>query len=223
MALNVARESRKARATRARAIARGLARAYPDARCELDYRSPWELVVATILSAQCTDKMVNRVTPALFARFPTAKALAAADPADVETLIKPTGFFRQKTRAIQAVARAIDGEFKGRVPDTMDALTVLPGIGRKTANVVLGTAFGQPAIFVDTHVKRLANRLGLTIESDPVRIEHDLGQLLPAKAWTVFAHRMIHHGRQVCFARKPRCSVCQVARWCPRIGVATSA
>jgi len=160
VALNVARESRKARATRARAIARGLAKAYPDAWCELDYRSPWELLIATILSAQCTDKMVNRVTPVLFAQFPTAKALAAADPARVEAFIKPTGFFRQKTRAIQAVARAIAGEFKGRVPDSMEALTALPGIGRKTANVVLGTAFGQPAIFVDTHVKRLANRLG---------------------------------------------------------------
>jgi endonuclease-3 len=222
VALNVARESRKARATRARAIARGLAKAYPDAWCELDYRSPWELLIATILSAQCTDKMVNRVTPVLFAQFPTAKALAAADPARVEALIKPTGFFRQKTRAIQAVARAIAGEFKGRVPDSMEALTALPGIGRKTANVVLGTAFGQPAIFVDTHVKRLANRLGLTVEDDPVRIEHDLGQLLPAKDWTLFAHRLIHHGRQVCFARKPRCTACQVARWCPRIGVTGS-
>ena len=223
MALNVARESRKARATRARAIARGLAKAYPDAWCELDYRSPWELVIATILSAQCTDKMVNRVTPALFAAFPTPDALAAADPARVEVLIKPTGFFRQKTRSIQAVARAIAGDFGGEVPDTMEALTALPGIGRKTANVVLGTAFGQPAIFVDTHVKRLANRLGLTIDDDPVRIERDLGLLLPAKSWTLFAHRLIHHGRQVCFARKPRCSTCQVARWCPRIGVTASA
>src|SRR5262249_52045437 len=159
----------------------------------LDYHSPWELVVATILSAQCTDKMVNRVTPKLFAQLATPGALAAADPARVEALIKPTGFFRQKTRAIQAVARAVDGELHGRVPDTMEALTALPGIGRKTANVVLGTAFGQPAIFVDTHVKRLANRLGLTIEGDPVKIEHDLMQLLPPKAWTHFAHRLIHH------------------------------
>jgi endonuclease-3 len=204
-------------------VARALAKAYPDAWCELDYRSPWELVVATILSAQCTDKMVNRVTPTLFAQLPTPDALADADPARVEALIKPTGFFRQKTRAIQAVARVIAGELHGRVPDTMEALTALPGIGRKTANVVLGTAFGQPAIFVDTHVKRLANRLAFTIESDPVRIEHDLTQLLPAKDWTLFAHRMIHHGRQVCFARKPRCSACPVARWCPRVGVAASA
>ncbi len=219
MALNVARESRKARATRARAIARGLARAYPDAWCELDHRSPWELVVATILSAQCTDKMVNRVTPALFAAYRTPRDLAAADPARVESLITRTGFFRQKTRSIQAVARSVSTEHAGRVPDTMDGLTALPGIGRKTANVVLGTAFGQPAIFVDTHVKRLANRLGLTVESDPVRIERDLQQLLPAKEWTRFAHRMIHHGRRICAARKPRCDVCPVVRWCPRVGV----
>jgi endonuclease-3 len=223
VALNVARESRTARATRARAIARGLAKAYPDAWCELDYRSPWQLVVATILSAQCTDKMVNKVTPGLFKAWSTPAALAAADPARVEALIKPTGFFRQKTKSIQAVARAVAGEYRGKVPDTMDALTALPGIGRKTANVVLGTAFGQPAIFVDTHVKRLANRLGLTVESDPVRIEADLQQLLPEKEWTRFAHRLIHHGRRICVARKPRCSECPVARWCPRIGVTASA
>ena len=222
MALNVARESRAARRTRAGAIVRGLKRAYPDAWCELDYRNPWQLVVATILSAQSTDKMVNRVTPALFAKFPTPAALAAADPARVEALIKPTGFFRQKARSIQRVARAIAEEHGNTVPDSMEALVALPGIGRKTANVVLGTAFGQPAIFVDTHVKRLANRLGLTVESDPERIERDLQALLPPKDWTLFAHRLIHHGRRVCAARKPRCGECQIARWCPRIGVAGS-
>jgi endonuclease-3 len=219
VALNIARETRTARKTRARAIARALARAYPDAWCELDYRDAWQLVVATILSAQCTDKMVNRVTPALFAEFPTPAALAAAAPARVEALIKPTGFFRQKTRAIQKVARAIAEEHGNQVPDSMEALVALPGIGRKTANVVLGTAFGRPAIFVDTHVKRLANRLGLTVEDDPDRIERDLQALLPPKDWTRFAHRLIHHGRRVCAARRPRCSECQVARWCPRIGV----
>ena len=223
MALNVARESRAARAKRARAIARALAKAYPDAWCELHYRTPWELVIATILSAQCTDKMVNRVTPSLFAEWPTPADLAAAESSRVEALIKPTGFFRQKTRAIQAVARAIAGEHHGRVPDTMKSLTALPGIGRKTANVVLGTAFGQPAIFVDTHVKRLSNRLGLTVESDPDRIERDLQSLLPPRGWTCFAHRLIHHGRRICVARKPRCSECPVARWCPRIGVAAFA
>jgi endonuclease-3 len=223
VALNVARESRATRATRARAIARGLAKAYPDAWCELRHRSPWELLVATILSAQCTDKMVNQVTPTLFAELPTPGALAAASPAQVEALVKPTGFFRQKTKAIQGVARAVAERHRGRVPRDMEELTALPGVGRKTANVVRGTAFGQPAIFVDTHVKRLANRLGLTVESDPDRIERDLQQLLPPREWTRFAHRLIHHGRRICAARTPRCSQCAVARWCPRIGVATSA
>jgi endonuclease-3 len=223
VALNVARESRAARATRARAIARALARTYPDAWCELTYHSPWELVIATILSAQCTDKMVNQVTPTLFKEWPTAAALADATPARVERVIKSTGFFRQKTKSILAVARAVAGTHGGRVPDTMEELTALPGIGRKTASVVLGTAFGQPAIFVDTHVRRLSNRLGLTVESDPDRIERDLKALLPAKEWTRFAHRMIHHGRRVCIARKPRCSACTVARWCPRIGVTAAA
>ena len=221
--LNVARESTPARRLRARAIARGLARTYPDAWCELDYRSPWELLVATILSAQCTDKMVNQVTPALFAEFPTPGALGAADPSRIEELVKRTGFFRQKTKAIQAVARSVAGEHVGRVPDEMDALTRLPGVGRKTANVVLGTAFGRPAIFVDTHVRRLANRLGLTVEDDPDRIERDLQQLLPPREWTAFAHRLIHHGRRVCVARTPRCTRCAVRRWCPQIGVTTSA
>ena len=217
--LNVARENAAARKARARAIGRALARAYPDARCALDYRTPWELLVATILSAQCTDAMVNRVTPALFAELPTPAALAAAPPARVEELIKRTGFFRQKTKSIQATARAVAERHGGEVPDTMEVLTELPGIGRKTANVVLGTAFGQPAIFVDTHVRRLANRLGLTFEDDPDQIERDLQVLLPPKEWTVFAHRLIHHGRRVCVARKPRCETCPLLRWCPQIGV----
>jgi endonuclease-3 len=221
--LNIARESRAARAARARAIARGLARAYPDAWCALEHRTPWELLIATILSAQCTDKMVNTVIPALFAEFPGPKELAVAPSNRVEALIKRTGFFRQKTRSIQAVARAIANEHGGQVPASMDALTALPGIGRKTANVVLGTAFGEPAMFVDTHVRRLANRLGLTVEDDPVKIERDLQGLLPPREWTRFAHRMIHHGRQVCLARKPRCTRCPVERWCPRIGVTVAA
>ena len=217
--LNVAREPVAAKRKRALAIARGLERAYPDADCELDYRTPWQLLIATILSAQCTDKMVNQVTPSLFAAFPTPGALAEAPPAAVETLIKRTGFFRQKTKSIQGVARAVAERFAGRVPEEMDDLTQLPGVGRKTANVVRGTAFGKPAIFVDTHVRRLANRLGLTVSDDPVVIEQDLQALLPPRAWTAFAHRLIHHGRRVCAARKPRCSVCAVRRWCPQIGV----
>jgi len=220
--LNVAREPLAAKRKRALAIARGLERTYPDADCELDYQSPWQLLVATILSAQCTDKMVNQVTPALFSAYPTPDALAAAPAASVETLIKRTGFFRQKTKSIQGVARAVAESHAGRVPEDMDALTHLPGVGRKTANVVLGTAFGRPAIFVDTHVRRLANRLGLTISDDPVTIERDLQSLLPPRVWTAFAHRLIHHGRRVCVARKPRCSGCAVRRWCPQIGVTSA-
>ena len=217
--LNVARESRADRRTRARRIARALARTYPDAWCALKHRTPWELLVATILSAQCTDAMVNQVTPALFAELPTPQALADAPAARVETLIKRTGFFRQKTKSLRATARAVVEQHDGEVPASMDALCALPGIGRKTANVVLGTAFGQPAIFVDTHVRRLSNRLGLTVEDDPTKIERDLQALLPPAEWTAFAHRLIHHGRQICVARKPRCSVCPVSAWCPRIGV----
>lgn len=217
--LNVARETPAARRSRARAVARGLARAYPDAWCELHYRSPWELLVATILSAQCTDKMVNQVTPALFAAYPTAAALAGAPAADIEGLIKRTGFFRQKTKALQAMARVVAETHGGRVPEEMDALTHLPGVGRKTANVVRGTAFGLPAIFVDTHVRRLANRLGLTTSEDPDTIERDLQALLPPREWTAFAHRLIHHGRRVCMARTPRCSHCALLRCCPQIGV----
>jgi endonuclease-3 len=221
--LNVAREGEAARRKRARAIAAALARGYPDAWCALDFTTPWQLVVATILSAQCTDAMVNRVTPSLFAEFPTPADLAQASSTRVEELIKRTGFFRQKTKSIQATARAVAEEHGGEVPETMEALCTLPGVGRKTANVVRGTAFGKPAIFVDTHVRRVSNRLGLTFNDDPDKIERDLQALLPPRAWTAFAHRMIHHGRQVCIARKPRCSACTLARWCPRIGVTTSA
>jgi len=221
--LNVAREGTEGRRTRTRAIARALGRAYPDAWCALDYRNPWELLVATILSAQCTDAMVNRVTPALFAELPGPQALAGAQAGRVEELIKRTGFFRQKTRALQATARALIELHGGRVPDTLEALTALPGIGRKTANVVLGTAFGKPALFVDTHVRRLANRLGLTVDDDPDKIERALMQLLPPREWTAFAHRLIHHGRRLCVARKPRCSACPIEAWCPRIGVTVSA
>ena len=218
--LNVARETAPAKRLRAAATARGLAKTYPDADCELDYKSPWQLLVATILSAQCTDKMVNQVTPSLFATYPTSAALAEAPVPAVEALIKRTGFFRQKTKSIQGVARAVAADHGGEVPADMDVLTTLPGVGRKTANVVLGTAFGKPAIFVDTHVRRLANRLGLTVSDDPVVIEQDLQKLLPPREWTRFAHRLIHHGRRVCFARKPRCSGCALLRWCPQIGVA---
>jgi len=221
--LNVAREAAPAKRKRAMALARALARTYPDADCELDYKTPWQLLVATILSAQCTDKMVNQVTPELFATYPTPADLATAPAAKVETLIKRTGFFRQKTKSIQGVAHSVAETHGGSVPEDMGALTHLPGVGRKTANVVLGTAFGHPAIFVDTHVRRLANRLGLTVSDDPVQIEKDLQSLLAPRTWTATAHRLIHHGRRVCFARKPRCSGCALRRWCPQIGVTSAA
>jgi len=217
--LNLAREGLPARRKRAAKIARALARSLPDAWCALDHRNAFELLVATILSAQCTDAMVNQVTPALFRELPTPAALAAADPARVEELVKRTGFFRQKTKAIQATARALVEGHGGVVPEEMERLTTLPGVGRKTANVVRGTAFDLPAVFVDTHVRRVAVRLGLTREDDPDRIEKDIQALLPPRDWTRFAHRLIHHGRRVCVARRPRCSECVLSALCPRVGV----
>jgi len=219
MGLNVARESADDRKKRAHAIVRALARVHPEADCELKFRSPWELLVATILSAQCTDKMVNQVTPGLFKAYPNANRLAAAPLSRIETLIHRTGFFRQKAKSLRAVAQAVSNEHGGEVPEAMEVLTALPGVGRKTANVVRGTAFGRPAIFVDTHVRRLANRLALTVEDHPVRIERDLQQLLPKPRWTATAHRLIRHGRTVCGARAPRCDGCTLLRWCPQVGV----
>jgi endonuclease-3 len=199
-----------------------LEKTYPDADTELRYRNAYELVVATILSAQCTDKMVNEVTPALFEEFPDPASLARASERRVEALIRPTGFFRQKTKAIRGAARGVVDEFGGRVPADLEALVTLPGVGRKTASVVVGTAYGQPAVFVDTHVNRLANRLALTKNADPVAIEPELKSLLPAEQWTAFCHRLIHHGRQICYARTPRCSVCPLADVCPKVGVTKS-
>jgi len=212
-------EQAAARRARARKIDRALADAYPDAWCALRHDSAWQLLVATILSAQCTDERVNMVTPALFARFPTPAALAAADPRELEELIHSTGFFRQKAKSLLGVAAAIASDFAGELPRDLETLVTLPGIGRKTANVVLGTAHGVPAIVVDTHVRRLANRLGLTAEEDPTKIEMNLRDLLPPASWTQFTHRLIHHGRRVCHARKPRCPECPLTAWCPRIGV----
>src|SRR5213078_2367113 len=192
-----------------------LAQAYPDATCALHHHNPLELLVATILSAQSTDARVNMVTPALFVKYRTAQDYAAADPRVFEQEIHSTGFFRNKTKSILGMGQALVERHGGAVPQTMEELCALPGVGRKTANVVLGTAFGQPAIFVDTHVRRLAGRLGLTTNDDPDKIETDLRALLPPKEWTSFAHRLIHHGRRVCLARKPRCSTCPLAAWCP--------
>jgi endonuclease-3 len=204
---------------RARDIGRLLARLYPDARCALDHENPLQLLVATVLSAQCTDVRVNLVTPGLFARYPNAKAFAGADPSELETAIQSTGFFRNKARNIIECCKQIIARYAGRVPGTMEELVGLPGVGRKTANVILGNAFNVPGITVDTHVSRLSRRMGLTTETDPDKIERDLMKLIPKKEWTMFSHRMIFHGRQVCFARKPNCSGCTLAKVCPKIGV----
>jgi endonuclease-3 len=202
--------------TQARTVIRRLKKAYPDAKTELDHHSAWELLVATILSAQSTDKGVNMVTPSLFARYPTPAALADANPDDVETLIKSTGFFRNKTKSIMGAARAIVERHAGEVPDTMEELTALPGVGRKTANVVLGNAFGKnEGIVVDTHVLRLSRRIGLTANTDPVKVEQDLMAVVPRKTWALFSHLLIFHGRRICFARKPACGECVLNDICP--------
>ncbi|MDB4886133.1 MAG: endonuclease [Gemmatimonadetes bacterium] len=189
---------------------------YPDAHCALDHRNAFELLSATILSAQCTDKRVNMVTPALFARYPDASTMASARQEDVEELVRSAGFFRSKAKSLIGMASAIVARHDGAVPDAMEDLVVLPGVGRKTANVVLGNAFGRnEGIVVDTHVTRLANRLGLTTESDAVKIERALIPLFPREHWTILSHLLIEHGRQVCDARKPRCSSCLLADICP--------
>jgi endonuclease-3 len=204
---------------RARQILPRLARTYPDAHCALHHETPLQLLVATILSAQCTDVRVNLVTPALFRRYSAAEDFAAARPAELEGLIASTGFFRNKARNIIACCRKIVELHGGEVPRTMEKLVALPGVGRKTANVILGTAFEVPGITVDTHVARLSRRLGLTRQTDPVKIEQDLMRVIPKKEWTMFSHRTIFHGRQVCHARKPKCEACTLARVCPRVGV----
>jgi endonuclease-3 len=205
------------RQVRARAgrIVRGLRKLYADADCELNHSNALELLVATILSAQCTDERVNRVTPDLFREFPDAAAYATADPAMLESRIRPTGFFRNKAKALIAVGQALVERFDGEVPETMEQLVDLPGVGRKTANVILGTWFGKPAIPVDTHVTRLAGRMKLSSHQDPVKIESDLQALLPSRDWTFASHALILHGRRVCKARKPRCEECALIRDCP--------
>ncbi len=200
-----------------------LTRLYPDCGIALLFDTPLQLAVATILSAQCTDKRVNLVTPALFARFPDAVSFAAGPLADIEKLVKTTGFFRNKAKHIQGFARAVISDHGGEVPADLDALVKLPGIGRKTANVVLGDAFGIPGVTVDTHVGRLSRRLGLTRHADPVKVEFDLMKLVPRPDWTTFSHRVILHGRAVCPARKPACHRCTLSPLCPRRGVTPAA
>ncbi|HLU39401.1 MAG TPA: endonuclease III [Planctomycetota bacterium] len=200
----------------ARAVQERLKRAIPEPRCELDHRSPWELLVATILSAQSTDATVNKVTPELFARWPTPLALAEADPAEVEAVVRPTGFFRNKTRLIQGAARTLVAEFGGKVPQTMDDLLRVPGVARKTANVVLGVAYRVAAgIVVDTHVQRVAERLGLSGEHDPAKVERDLCALFPRRVWIDISHRLLLHGRYVCTARQPAHEACCLFEVCP--------
>ena len=208
-----------ARVRRARRIARELARLHPDAHCELDFTSPLELAVATILSAQCTDKRVNEVTPALFARYRTAADYAAADREELEALIRPTGFFRNKTSSLIGLGAALVERHGGEVPARLEDLVQLPGIGRKTANVVLGNAFGVPGLTVDTHFGRLVRRFGWTESEDAVKVEAEVAQLLPKAEWTMFSHRVIFHGRRVCHSRKPACGACGIAALCPSYGL----
>jgi endonuclease III len=207
---------RSPKAERAPEIYRRLARAYPDAHCALAFIDPFQLTVATILSAQCTDKRVNMVTPELFRRYPTPAALAAADPADVEAIIKSTGFFRAKTKSLIGMATAVDEKHGGKIPADMDSLVALPGVGRKTANVVLGNAFDtNEGVVVDTHVTRVSQRLALTHQTDPVKIEQDLIKLFPRPSWTMLSHLFIEHGRQICVARTPKCESCPLSDICP--------
>jgi len=215
MSVAPAPESRLALVRRARRIDRTLAAEYPDARCELDFTNAYELLVATVLSAQTTDVRVNSVTPQLFARYPDAAALADADVRVLEDVLRPLGFFRAKSAALLGIGHALVAHHDGEVPGTLEELVELPGVGRKTANVVLGNAFGVPGITVDTHVGRLSRRLGWTSETDPVKVERVLQDLFERSEWTMLCHRLIFHGRRVCHSRRPACGDCVVARWCP--------
>ena len=207
------------RSARAARIAAGLARLYPQARISLDFETPWQCLVATILSAQCTDERVNKVTPRLFAEVPDIPAMAAIPVERLERLIVTTGFFRAKARSLKGAARAILDRFGGKLPDRMEDLVTIPGVGRKTANVILGHIFGEPGMVVDTHVRRLSRRMGLSRKAEPGKIEADLRKILPPAQWTSFSMRLILHGRKVCVARRPRCGECAVAGDCPKFGV----
>jgi endonuclease III len=217
-ALDVSAETPVALKRRARKINRILAERYPDAHCELDFTTPLELAVATILSAQSTDKGVNQVTPTLFRKYPDAAAYAGADRAELEELIHSTGFFRNKTSTLIKLGAKLVEDFDGEVPHTLKELVTLPGFGRKTANVVLGNAFGIPGISVDTHFGRLVRRWRWTDQTDPVKVELVVNELIPKQEWTILSHRVIWHGRRICHARKPACGACPVARLCPAYG-----
>ena len=202
--------------TRATEVFARLKRAHPDAHCELDHETPLQLLMATILSAQCTDKRVNMVTPSLFKRFPTAQALADAQQEELEEIIKSTGFFRNKSKSLIGLGKALVERHGGAVPDSMESLVKLPGVGRKTANVILGNAFRKnEGVVVDTHVGRLSLRLGLTRETDPVKVERELMPLIPREDWTMLAHVLVFHGRRICYARTPKCEICVLSEICP--------
>ncbi len=205
--------------TQARAIYRILVKTYPEIRCELDFKNPLELIVATVLSAQCTDKRVNTITPAVFKKYKTAKAYAEADIHELEELVFQAGFYRAKARHIKGIGIKLLTEFDGKVPSTLEELITLPGVGRKTANVVLGHAFDIPGITVDTHFGRLSRRFGWTKDMDPVKVERTVGELIPQAEWTNLSQRMIWHGRRICHSRKPACGACPVAKLCPSVGI----
>jgi endonuclease-3 len=213
------RKSLPEKKVRAKAIYRQLTKSYPNVRCELDYNSAFQLLVATVLSAQCTDKRVNQTTPALFKKYPNPKKMAKADLKDIQRLVKSTGFFRAKAKNIKGLSNKIMEEFDGDVPSNLEDLITLPGVGRKTANVVLGHAFGIPGITVDTHFGRLSRRFGWSKQSDPVKVEFEVGELIAEKEWTNLSQRMIWHGRRVCHARKPACGACPLAKLCPSYGI----
>ncbi|MGE0615563.1 MAG: endonuclease III [Bacteriovoracia bacterium] len=200
-------------------VLKELKRLYPDSKCSLIFNSPFQLLVATILSAQCTDKRVNLVVPDLFARYPDARAFAEAKLEDIEALIRTTGFYKNKALSIREMARAVRDRHGGEVPRTLDELTALRGVGRKTGNVILGNAFGIPGLVVDTHVGRISRRLGFTKELDPVKVEHALMEVVPRQDWVIFSHLLIDHGRAVCMARGPRCGACTLSQTCPQVGV----
>ncbi|MFD5823256.1 endonuclease III [Nesterenkonia xinjiangensis] len=219
MASMMREETPLATTRRVRKINRVLGETYPYAVAELDFENPFELLVATVLSAQTTDVRVNQVTPSLFSRFPDAHAMAVADERELSELIRPTGFYRAKARSLLGLSQALVEEHDGTVPGRLDALVKLPGVGRKTAFVVLGNAFGTPGLTVDTHFGRLARRLGMTDQEDPVKVERDVAELFEPKDWTMLSHRLVFHGRRVCHSRRPACGACPIARWCPSYGV----
>lgn len=217
--LDQVRESFSNKKVRAAKMYRVLTKSYPNVRCELDFNNPFQLLVATVLSAQCTDKRVNQTTPSLFKKYKSIKKMARADQADIEKLVKSTGFFRAKAKNIKSLSEKIMNDFDGQVPGRLEDLITLPGVGRKTANVVLGHAFNTPGITVDTHFGRLSRRFGWSKSNDPVKVEFEVGDLIPQKEWTNLSQRLIWHGRRVCHSRKPACGACSLSKLCPSFGI----